>query len=288
MTPASRLALAILATLSHGIPPCLAQMDAFKAVAPGSDMKLRVIGPAVTIPRKPDLVVTSCVFTPASAPQGAQNISVEVHYRNAGNANAVIYSGLAVWQLTGPASVGGVGGANVNAAYDIPPGVARFGGVRWPQLGNLTPGTYAFTAMVEPDNRVEEANESNNQMPCSLTITAPPSRSDLVISSMTLNPAQPSTNSAFNLEVTIRNQGEGPAVIPPSTYILSGAPHAGSALEYNGSTLNPGGTKTYLMGATGDGAQRGTRTWTIRLDPNSRVPETNESNNEGTISVTVR
>ena len=42
------------------------------------------------------------------------------------------------------------------------------------------------------------------------------------------------------------------------------------------------------MGATGDGAQRGTRTWTIRLDPNSRVPETNESNNEGTISVTVR
>jgi hypothetical protein len=266
-----------------------------KTIAPG-EAPVRVVTP------KPDLVITNCAVTPATLYQGMQQVGLSLTYKNVGNENAVIDNGTAEWNVVFsfngvqggikpcPGAVGitlGSGGNNGSAAYNIPPGGERQGGVSISSFSACEPGVYTFTFKVDPDNRVSESNEGNNTA-VSVPLTVVPSQADLVISSMVLNPSTPTMNSAFNLVVTIKNQGTTPAMFPKGSTVLDGAPYTSYAYEYGALTISPGGTKTYTLGVTSEGRKRGTSTWTVTLDPGGRVYETNKGNNQGTISVTVQ
>jgi len=243
----------------------------------------------------PDLAMASCTFTPGN-PTESDRIFLSVSWRNLGGANAVVNPGDAEWTatLTGPGgqNIGG-GGVQTQTSYTLAPAAAKSGGLYVVERFGRPAGTYTGTATVDPNNRIAETDETNNAVPCSLTIGTGTTFPDLVITDLVVNPANPTTAAAFSLVVTVKNQGTARAQFltqsTDSKVVVSGAPEAASHTLYNyaSETLDPGQSKAFTLSATGIGAQPGTRTWSITADPGNAVRESDETNNTKTIAVTV-
>lgn len=255
----------------------------------------------VITPIKPDLIITGYTVTPTPASQGVFPLTFTIRFKNVGTVDAIIDNGAKYWDVTfslngkngyiGPCQgvygcSQGSGGVNTGQAFAIPPGAEQERGVTISNFCGCETGTYTVNFSVDPDNRIDEINENNNTAPTSFVVT--PSQVDLIISSLTITPPNPSVNTVFNLAVTIKNQGSGPAQIPAQTTLLTGRPYTGDLYMYNGVTILPGETKTYTMGVTSEGRKAGTQTWVITLDPGNKIYETNKTNNKASLDVTVK
>jgi hypothetical protein len=98
--------------------------------------------------------------------------------KNQGSSLAVFCNGTTEWMSAGPTiqtssgsqrTLGG-GGTAVQPRI-LQPGQTFFGGLYVVEPGQLPPGTYQFTATVDPQNKIRESNETNNSRTGSLTIT---------------------------------------------------------------------------------------------------------------------
>ena len=74
---------------------------------------------------------------------------------------------------------------------------------------DLAPGTYTLRVVVDPDNKVPELDESNNEIRATITILAPAERlAELYASEVTLDPASPiPTGEAVLVRALVRNGG---------------------------------------------------------------------------------
>jgi subtilase family serine protease len=222
----------------------------------------------------PDLVVTRATFTPPN-PTTADRVMINVEMRNQGNGAATIPSGAPQWTADRPVG-GGVGGSSNGAP--IAPGIIFTAGIALVEPGSLQPGTYPIRVKVDPDNRCAESNENNNEVVVSLTIT--PLLPDLVISEMAR------MGESANVKVTVMNQGLGTANFPANSLIVGGGDLSTQYAGNQGEIFGPGVSKTYML--TKMNLQAGTFTWKTTVDPDRKLMETDENNNEKTITVTVK
>jgi len=283
--------LAGLSWLDSGIAQPLGQMP-----KPSTALQTNVPagGPPIDRPRLdrlalPDLVPVSCFFNPSSAAPGTQNIVLTVKYRNQGTADALIAS--KTWEWTAArdqSSSNNISWFNSGDAVTLKPGAERGAGTISSSPSLLPPGTYTYTVRIDPQNAVAESNELNNEMTCTLTILAP--GGDLKITNMVLNPAAPDSAHFNCVYVTVTNVGKEALTIPANTLMVSAPPFAQDATvsQTSPGVMQPGTSWTYMMKPTAAGKVKGTQIWTFTVDPQNRIVERMETNNQATLSVTVK
>ncbi len=107
---------------------------------------------------------------------------------------------------------------------------------------------------------------------------------DLVISSLTVTPPNPTDKDAFDINATVQNIGDAEAVLTGGVCSFQY-----DQLYIRGSgTIPPGGSLTCsLHNVPPYGYCLGTHTVPVVVDPNNVVSESNENNNSQSITVTV-
>lgn len=158
----------------------------------GQVAELQVIG---TPAPNPDLTITGMSWTPAS-PVESDAVTLTSTVKNVGtvSSGATTVNFYLGTTKVGSAPVGALAaGASTNVTLSI---------------GAKDAGSYQLTSKVDEDKSVIEQNEDNNAFtnPSPLVI-APVSSSDLVASSVTWTPGNPSAGNTVNFTVTVKNQG---------------------------------------------------------------------------------
>jgi len=129
-------------------------------------------------------------------------------------------------------------------------------------------GSHAITAVADSRNKVLEGDESNNEK----TVTYETATPDLIISSITWSPTNPSENATVTLTVTIKNQGSGTAESSWVNYYINDT--CQSSVSVN--PLGPGAAATKTFTWT---ARSGSHTCKAVADSRDRVFESDETNN---------
>lgn len=272
--------------IAQTLSPMQAPSATLQATVPQG--RLPIDKPRLDRPALPDLIPVSCAFNPPTAKCGDQNIHLWVKYRNAGNADATI--GARVYEWTAEcmqANISNMGLFNTGDALVMKPGTERYSNATDGRLPLLAPGAYTFTVKIDSKDLVGESNELNNDMQCTLTILPP--GGDLSITKMVPNPATPSSTQFTCVYVTVTNTGKEPLTIPAGTLMVTAPPFAEDAYVSQAapSVMQPGAGWTYMMRPTPAGRQKGTQSWTFTADPKNRVVERMETNNTGTLQITV-
>lgn len=200
--------------------------------APGGQVaEFQVLGSPAPAP---DLTISDMSWTPA-APIETDSVSLKATVGNTGTAasTATNVNFYLAGQKVGTASVGALAaGASSTVTASV---------------GARDAGTYQLVGKVDEADAVLELNEGNNAYtnPSSLVV-APVSSSDLVASSVTWSPGNPSSGNNVSFSVAVKNQGT----------IASAAGSHGitlSLLDANGSvvkTLTGSVSGTIAAGAT--------------------------------------
>ena len=232
--------------------------------------------PEPSTPSVPDLVITNIVQNPPNPIQG-QSWKFEVTIQNQGTGNAFIPNGYEYMAHNVSGSFNGIQkGSNLTLA----PGQS-ITGIQYP--GNYTPGTHPVTFKVDPENVVNESNEANNQTTGSYTVTATQGQPDLVITNVTVDPNP--TIQGFGVSVTVENQGAGTVNIQGTETTLISTIGTDNILQKGILSLAPGQSRTIITDAVR--LNPGTFNWTIKVDPDNRVSESNDNNNTQVISLTI-
>jgi hypothetical protein len=226
----------------------------------------------------PDLVITNISVSSANPTIQGFNLNVTVENQGAGVVDL---------QGTQNALIGSINSDNIllEGMMNMLPGESR---TYTCSAVRLAPGPFDWTIKVDPENRISEANENNNTMTVSGTITGDPSTSpDLAITAINQVPPNPLEGQSWRFEVSIMNQGSTNAFIPKGyDYMAHNA--SGSWVGITG-----GSNITIAPGQTFNGIQypgnapSGTNQVTFKVDPENALNETNEANNQLTASYTV-
>lgn len=150
-----------------------------------------------------DFVVTNAVLTPTTpVANGVFNANIVIK-----NQGAVSSDGgqLRVWTNQPTAQVcAATGGNKTIAVGTIAAGASKVLSVTGLTAGAV--GTKKLRAFVDATCIKAEGNEVNNQWTKTYRVTSIQA-ADLVVTALTLNPATPSANGAFAVNVTVKNQG---------------------------------------------------------------------------------
>jgi subtilase family serine protease len=147
---------------------------------------------------------------------------------------------------------------------------------------NLSVGTHTLYVKADSGNAVAETNESNNISSLTFTVLG---KSDFLVSSASA-PTTVKAGSAFNLNYTVTNTGQG----NPNSYSYAAIYFDGraNAVSYDIiKNLAPGASQSITDTFSTAGVARGTHTLTITLDALNFVNERNEFNNSKTITFTI-
>ena len=145
--------------------------------------------------------------------------------------------------------------------------------------GLLRSNSITLRAVVDPDNLIKETNESNNTKTVKIGLASRPD-TDLSIESIAWTPANPSIGDTVTITVSIKNKGPGQAGFSHVDYYIDD-----TFLDsvYTGQ-IDAG--KTVVNSVTWQ-AVPGTHTIKAIADANNNVAETNENNNEKTVTLSV-
>jgi subtilase family serine protease len=134
-------------------------------------------------------------------------------------------------------------------------------------------GTHVIKAVADSNNQVAESDETNNTKTFTLSPVAP----DLVIESISWSPETPSRGDSVTFSVVIKNQGSSEAGFSRIHFFIDG----NSRGYQDVSTIEVGATvtRTYTWSAA-----VGQHDLTAIADVDGSVTESNESNNERTVT----
>ena len=227
-----------------------------------------------------DLVVTNLSLNPAQ-PDPGQSVQVSVTIQNQGTTatpnETVIRTGI---QLNGSLSA--------NFIFVVvepgPEPIDRFHmlagesftasrTLTWPTTGT----SHTVSAHVDDLNAVSESNESNNTL--SQTIANPP---DLIVENIWTVPANPQQNQVVSIHAQMKNQGTGDAA-PSWSGVYVDNVYIGKIWT---NTLAPNGTWSRSLDWTPTGT--GNHNIRITADYDTRIAESNESNNSLSETVNVQ
>lgn len=143
----------------------------------------------------PDLTITGSSWTPTS-PVETDPVTLSATVKNAGTAASAATS-VNLYLGTTKVGTAAVGALAAGASQTVTANV-----------GTQTAGTYQYTAKVDEANTVIELNDANNSFTNGTSlVVAPVQSSDLVASSVTWTPNNPSAGSNVAFTVTLKNQG---------------------------------------------------------------------------------
>jgi len=159
-------------------------------------------------------------------------------------------------------------------------------------------GPTQLTFMVDPQNHVQESNEGNNTKTATANFPSY-SGSDLIVTKVQFNPAQPRIGDRVLISVEMKNQGTSPAIFcNTATEWMSTGPtiQTGSTTR----TLGGGGAavqpRIVQPGQTFNGGlyviepgqlAPGSYPFSVTVDPGNKVHESNEANNTMVGTVTI-
>jgi len=256
----------------------------------------RNMPPSAPIPNlvwgaRPDLVVDAIRIDPPNPKNDPSGFLIYATIRNQGGKDAFLPRG---WHLAA-AKFSGQGnffdGFVQRDNTTLAPGGALEILVRNCRSAELSPaGTWTVAVKADPDKQIAEIDEHNNEKSIGLTITdinpPPLLPSDLVITSLRLEPAEATTAGNFKLVAVVTNQGNGPAIFPDGYDFISEQGRHLLPEQPRGVTLQP--SQSMEIRRTPQKLQVGTFTWTVFVDPFLKVPETDETNNTKMIQVIIK
>jgi hypothetical protein len=227
--------------------------------APGGQVaELQVIGAWAPAP---DLVVTSTTWSPA-APDETSALTLTAGVRNAGTVAAAATT--LDFKLNGA----------VVASANVPALAAGASATVTGAVSARAQGTYTVASTVDPANTVAESNNDNNTFTASTQlVVAQAPGPDLLVTAISLSPANPAAGAAVSFTVGLQNRGTSAAgasttrVVVGSTTLTGATPAIAGG---NTTTVTVSGTWT----ATSGGA-----TAVATADSAGVVTETNENNN---------
>lgn len=154
---------------------------------------------------------------------------------------------------------------------------------------SVAAGTYAITAKA-----TDNANAVTTSTAVNVTVTSPTAgQADLIVTAVMATPANPTPGQAVTFSATIKNQGTAatPAgIIHGVLFSVDSTPVSYS--DNDTSSLAAGATRTLTANSGPSGvatwaATAGSHTVLATVDDVNRIIESNESNNTGTLSLTV-
>ena len=229
-------------------------------------------------PGKPDLIITGFVQDPPN-PKAGESWRFEISIKNIGTLDAYFPKGSDVMATKTSGSFSGI---SHNTNLTISPGdtfkKAQYGGLK-------TEGTFPVEFKVDPQNVVNESNENNNGKLGNYTVLPQGGNPDLIITNITVDTSTPTTQG-FNLNVTLKNQGTGAVNLYTSTQFIVKSINTNYIALKRYLTLSPGQSETVKCYAVQPSA--GTSTWIIKVDPDNKVIESNETNNTKNITLTIK
>jgi len=221
----------------------------------------------VVEPPKPDLVVNSLNHTP-SDPTTVDTITITAVVKNIGEASA----------STSTLEIDVEGDA---ATYKIPPLAPDETFEMERQLNLPVPNTYQVTATADLDDDIDESNENNNITTDSITVVEPP-KPDLIVSSLTHTPSDPTTLDTITITAIVKNIGEAQA--GPSTLEINVEGDA-TPTTYSVPALDP--QETYQVQREINLSPADTCEVAATADLNNDVEESDESNNTAQDTIVV-
>ncbi len=217
----------------------------------------------------PDLVVTGedIIISPA-APYVGDEVTIEATIRNRGNAPA---DGVSVvlrshgWEQWASIEYIEAGGEEV---------------VRIVELAS-SPSEYLVTVIVDPENRIEEWDEENNQASRSILVREE-ELPDLTVTAVRFTPEAPHAGQPVVIGAVVRNQGDWDAGDFFVSFFVDDQ-RIGSRII---NRLSPGEEEGIRVSTAALAA--GGHSVKVIADPDGWVRESDETNNEGSTSLTVR
>ncbi|MEM4160492.1 MAG: CARDB domain-containing protein [Thermoplasmata archaeon] len=142
---------------------------------------------------------------------------------------------------------------------------------------NTTPGWHLLKFVVDCENMAIEANESNNEALFSIFVSPLP---DLVVQGLSITPGEIDEITEIMVRATVLNSGTAPAHNLSVSFYLDGAEFEVDKV----STLNPNESLVFTGKCI---AAHGQRTITFKADPEDKIKEVSEANNEATKTIEV-
>ncbi len=209
-------------------------------------------------PLTPDLVVQSISWDPI-APITGENVTFALIIRNQGNGNAVSSFGYFYIDGTRQSTV---------TFDEINPGEIYTETYEW----TVKSGEYPLRFVIDPNNRIIESDEDNNELSVDFTPIIP----DLYIKSFNWSPPTPSVGETVNFTVTVGNKGRSMVLDCPFSFKIEGQ----TTLMDSAKNISPGGSDSVVIQWE---AEPGVHTISIYLDPLEKIPELSETDNEITM-----
>jgi len=213
----------------------------------------------VTLTLASDLIIENITWSPES-PSVGETITFTVTIKNQGNAKA--YSSRVFLYID-----------DTSMGYQKVQTIAVDSTVSETFTWTVQEGSHAIRAVADKENWLLESNEDNNEKTVTFGGAFFP---DLIVQDITWSPESPSVGETVTFAVTIKNQGDGRAGYSYVTYYVDNV----RLTSVYVSPLDPDATdnKTFTWLA-----QAGYHTIKVVADSNTRIPEEDENNNEGTV-----
>jgi PGF-pre-PGF domain-containing protein len=215
----------------------------------------------------PDLVIEELSWTPANpAPGDTVTVTATVRNRGTGKSEetSLAYNIDGTWM--GERIIPG-----------LEPGLSSPISFAWNPEAE---GTANILAWADSENQVEESNEWNNEKTVSIEVTKQ-TFPDIVIEALTADPANPEPWETVTVTATVRNLGTGKSGETDLAYNIDGT-EAGERIIQE---LEPGSSSQVSFSWTP--GTEGMVNIRVQADAGNNVPESNEGNNERTISIDV-
>lgn len=209
----------------------------------------------------PDLIIEAITWTPANPAMG-EAVTFTITIKNQGSDTAAS-SRVAYY----------IDDALLNSAFvnQIAPGGTATKNFTW----TAQAGSHTVRAVADSNNTVAESDETNNAKTYAFSTLAP----DLVIESITWLPENPSKGDSVSFNVKVKNQGNGQANSSRVYFYIDGASRGyqeTGRLDAGAAT-----TRTFTWPA-----QAGSHEIKAIADKDGWVAESDESNNEKTVTFT--
>ena len=145
--------------------------------------------------------------------------------------------------------------------------------------------TISITATADSTGTLTESNESNNTRTASFKVLAyDPPLPDLTITALTGDKAQYEAGDSITITSTIKNIGDGTAAATTVRLNVSGI----GTFSANVSALSTGASQTVTYTCTAPiSLNAQSISMTALVDPNNLVEESNESNNNKTVTISI-
>ncbi|OGW29567.1 MAG: hypothetical protein A2X56_13130 [Nitrospirae bacterium GWC2_57_13] len=230
---------------------------------------------------KPNLTITSADISfsqTTPVPGEAVTISVMIHNTGLAAADSVVLQ-----LFDGDPAAGGLQIGSLITLPSIAPGGTGTAQV----VHTMTTDTdrHAVHAIIDPLNTIDELVETDNTAVNYYTIFSP---SDLFIDNTetTYAPVTPTVDEPLNITINIRNLGEKEATNVP-VRVYRGLPGSGGTVVNDFTITSLQGRASYPLTATITGGPAGTQAFYLVIDPEDSIPELDETNNQGMITITV-